>query len=304
MRMRMRRALAGITLTIAVLAGPTATVLAQGLRGGECAIGVLASEAQGYTPLPAGDVFCSLLADPKQPHSFISYLRGASGPFDTDIGAVGIGEHFGLLRWGRVQLSIEAGIFAQFDLQSESYDLINADYLIGLPLTFRYAGFSGRLRLYHQSSHLGDEFLLREPPGELERENLSFESAELILSQEAGPLRLYGGGEVLFNREPDDLAATLVHGGMEFYPAARLLRVGNLGAGRFVAGVDVKAPAEQEWSPAWSVRAGLEVGRAREADYPSRRWRLLFEYYDGPSPYGQFFQEEVSYLGLGMHLTP
>ena len=51
-------------------------------------------------------------------------------------------------------------VYAQFDLNRPSYDLINADYLIGLPLTFRFDRFSGRARLYHQSSHLGDEFVL------------------------------------------------------------------------------------------------------------------------------------------------
>src|SRR5687767_12888123 len=33
--------------------------------------------------------------------------------------------------------------------------------LIGLPLTVRRSGFSARIRIYHQSSHLRDEYLLR-----------------------------------------------------------------------------------------------------------------------------------------------
>jgi hypothetical protein len=61
-------------------------------------------------------------------------------------------------------------VFAQFDLDSTSDDLLNADYVVGLPLTFRRAGFSARGRFYHQSSHLGDELLLREE-NDLEREN-------------------------------------------------------------------------------------------------------------------------------------
>lgn len=264
---------------------------------------VPADETAGYTPLPAADIFCPLLADPKEPRSFMSYVRGTSGAFDTDIGAIGVGEHFGLLRWNAVQLSISAGIFAQFDLRTASYDLINADYLIGLPLSYRHRGFSSRLRIYHQSSHLGDELLLRDPPVAVERENLSFESLELILSQEIGPLRVYGGGEFLFNRDPDNLESALLHGGLEIYPEGYFLRFGQLGRARFVAAGDVKAPAEQEWSPAVSARVGLEVGRAREVPYPSRRWRIMGEFYSGPSPYGQFFDEQVTYYGLGMHLS-
>ncbi len=263
---------------------------------------LLSDEIRGYTTLPTGDVFCALTADPKQPHSFISYVRGTSGAFDTDVGSIGIGEHFGLFRWGTLQLSIGAGIFAQFDLQSASYDLINADYLIGLPLTYRLKGFSSRLRLYHQSSHLGDELLLRDPPVAIERENLSYESLEVILSQEVGALRLYGGGEMLFNREPETLEAMLLHWGAELYPSTYFLRLGQLGRTRFVAAADVKAPAEQRWSPALSIRAGLEFGQA-EPSYPSRRWSIVGEYYTGPSPYGQFFDEQATYFGVGAHLS-
>jgi hypothetical protein len=43
--------------------------------------------------------------------------------------------------------------------------------------------------VYHQSSHLGDEYLLR---GEdIQREKLSFESFELLVSQEVSALPVY-----------------------------------------------------------------------------------------------------------------
>ena len=44
------------------------------------------------------------------------------------------------------------GVLAQFDLAATSFDLINADYVIGIPLTFRRGGFSGRARFYHLTS--------------------------------------------------------------------------------------------------------------------------------------------------------
>jgi hypothetical protein len=36
-----------------------------------------------------------------------------------------------------VQLDAEGAVFAQFDYEAPSKDLINADYTIGFPLTFR-----------------------------------------------------------------------------------------------------------------------------------------------------------------------
>jgi hypothetical protein len=296
------RFLFGSVLLLGFGASLSVPAVAQSNALTQCSTVVPANEQNGFVPLPQGDVFCGLIADPKRPHSFASYHRGTSPTLDTDVAAVGVGENFGLFRWRGLQLGLEAGIFSQFDLRTPSYDLVNADYIIGLPVTFRYLGFSARMRVYHQSSHLGDEYLLRGPEVREERENLSFESLELILSQEISLLRLYGGGEYLFNRNPEDLEKTLVHGGVEIRPEAQLFRFGSLGSTRFIAGLDVKSSEEQDWKVGWSARGGLEVGRA-DISTTARRWSLMIEYYDGPSPYGQFYQENITYYGLGLHLS-
>lgn len=262
-----------------------------------------AAEATGYVALPHGNVFCPLLADPKQPRSFLGVLR-ESEVFDTDIGAIGLGDELGLLRWGGswpgdgLQIGIAAAVFAQFDLRTPSVNLINTDFLVGLPITFRYAGFSVSVRPYHQSSHLGDEFLLET---DIERENLSFEAVQLLLSQELGPLRVYAGGERLFNREPAEIEPMLAQGGIELRPAGRL-ELGTVSRIGFVAGLDVKTSEQQDWTPAWSGRAGIEFGRPRDALNPGRRVLLLFEFYQGPTPYGQFFRDGIRYFGVGAHI--
>jgi hypothetical protein len=246
------------------------------------------------------------VADPKDPRSFISLLRGTFQTLDdpsgesTTIASVGLGDSFGLIRWGGpgagegVQLDITAAIFAQFDLGAASNDLINADYLIGLPVSFRRAGFSTRLRLYHQSSHLGDEYLLRSDL--IQRENLSFESFEVLLSQEIGPVRVYGGGERVFRREPATLAAKLAHVGVE-------TRTGRRGPVRLVGGIDLKATERRDWSPATSARVGVEFVRSAPGGHPPRLVTLMVELYDGPSPYGQFFQDDIEYVGVGLHFS-
>jgi hypothetical protein len=304
---RARRALAA-ALTVLL---PHAAARAQAAPGepfpSRCGAGIPADEARGYVPLPRGDVFCPLVADPKGVRSFVTYLRGDAAEFAENVGSVGIADAFGLFRFGGraagdgVQLSLAGGVFAQFDLGTRSYDLLNADYLIGLPLTVRRGGFSTRLRVYHQSSHLGDEFLLRDEAPE--RENLSFESAELLLSQDVGPVRVYGGGEYFFHRTPAGLPEALGHAGLELRPPGSV-RVGTVGRVRLLGAVDVKAVREDGWEHALSVRAGLEVSRAREAAAtPSRRWSLLYEFYDGRSPYGQFHQQDVRFAGVGFHFT-
>jgi hypothetical protein len=220
---------------------------------------------------------------------------------DTDMGSVGIADNVPLWRWAwsrpgeGLQLDVAGAVFAQFDLRSASFDLINADYLFALPLTLRKRGFTVRLRPYHQSSHVGDEFLLRD--GDFERENLSFESLELILSQEVGLLRGYAGGEWLFRRDPDTLEDLLAHAGLE-------ARIGSPRTPRFVLALDVKSTEEQDWDPAISARAGFELAFWREDGHPPRVLGVLAEYYDGPSPYGQFFQNQIHFFGVGLHFSP
>jgi hypothetical protein len=270
-----------------------------------CATGVHEEEAQGTVLFPRDQIFCALLADPKEPRSFASYLRGEFRTLDdpegegTNIASVGLGDSFGLVRWGGatpgegVQIDLIGSIFAQFDIGAPSNDLINADYIVGFPLTIRRSGFSARVTLYHQSSHLGDEYLLRDQ--EIVRENLSFESVAVVLSQEIGPVRIYAGGERLFRREPETVARSIWQGGLE-------LRSRRTGPMALVAAVDLKATEQHDWSPATSARAGFEFARSGGAGHPARLAALMLEFYDGPSPYGQFFQDNISYIGFGLHV--
>lgn len=255
------------------------------------------------TPLPASELFAPLRADPKEPRFFVSALQVDSALRDTTLGAVGFGEHFGLMRretrsgldW---QLGIAGAVFAQFDLEAPSSDLMNADYVIGLPLTWRQGDWSGRLRLYHQSSHLGDEFLLSAQP---QRENLSFEAIEALVAYDFGSLRIYGGGETLFDRDPADLGKTLLHAGLDWRGREIAFSLGDLGGARWVAGLDVKRWQQNAWAAQVSAKAGLEIAPLLESG-GSRRWNALLEFYDGPSPYGQFYPQDVHYWGVAVQL--
>ena len=292
-------------IAVLVLLATAQRATAQTINAPRCGTGIHAAEAGGTVGFPQDQIFCPLLADPKEPRSFVSWLRGTFRSLDdpsgtgTTIGSVGVGDSFGLIRWNGstagngVQLDLVGSIFAQFDLGAPSNDLINADYIIGVPLTFRHSGFSFRTKIYHQSSHLGDEYLLRDE--DIERENLSFESFEFLASQEIGALRVYGGGERVFHREPASVATKIVHAGAE-------LRSPRAGA-QLVAGIDLKASELHDWSPATSGRIGVQFARSGAGDHPARLVTLMFEMYQGPSPYGQFFQDDISYVGIGLHFS-
>ncbi|RJO62873.1 MAG: DUF1207 domain-containing protein [Dehalococcoidia bacterium] len=264
-----------------------------------------ASQERIVDAFPVGDLFRPILADPKQPRFSGSYLWYDSNTLGSHVAAVAFGESFGLLRFprlfqGEFQISIAAGVFAQLDLHLPATSLVNADYLVGLPFTWRRGDLSTRLRWYHQSSHLGDEYLLASQP---ERLDLSFEVVELLLSWESRGARLFGGGEFIYNREPEDLKRGLAHAGVEYRHPRPLFRLGETATAHWVAGLDVKSWEQDNWAGGWSLAAGVECCPTATTRAPFRRRAFTAVYYHGFSPYGQFFDEDVTAFGFSVQFN-
>ena len=245
---------------------------------------------------PGGEhLFKPLIADPRWPHFAIEYQYYINDKKLKDVGAVSFGETLNFYRdrlgdgwWG---IGLQAGVFALFDLDASSMDLINADYFVAPALSARYGDLSGLLRVFHQSSHLGDEFLLA---NRVNRVNLSFEGVDLKLSYEflGDVLRVYGGGGYLFDRDPTSLKPGSVQWGLEFRsPWSITEKI------RPIAAVDVQNRQENAWQSDVSARAGVEF----KGLWSGRDLQLLLEYFRGHSPNGQFYRQKIDYLGLGMH---
>ena len=247
--------------------------------------------------LPTGDLFKPLLADPKEPRFYLSYrmLDYRSKLYHVAMG--GYGEFFGLYRsinttggysW---QASFGGGIHGQFDLGAPSLDLVNADYTIGFPVSFRKGAESYRIALYHQSSHLGDEFLLH---NNVERIELSFEALEVLGSHEWKTLRTYYGGEYIVHQGPTGLKPVILHGGLEYSGTEKIV-----GQGRLAGGWDLKIDQEHDWSINSSLKLGLQFdGTEANGHYI----RVLAEGFKGFTPYGQFYNDRTTYVGLGVYL--
>ncbi|MHB8534250.1 MAG: DUF1207 domain-containing protein [Sulfuricaulis sp.] len=242
--------------------------------------------------LPETELFTPLMADPRQPRFSMSYQNYHTASNRFSAASVALGEYFGFAQGlfgesGSSQIGIQAAVFALFNLDAPSSDLVNADYWVGFPLSYRKGPWSYLVRLYHQSSHLGDEFLLGNPG--INRVNLSYEELEGLASYEWERWRVYGGGGYLIHSEPQ-LAPKQLHAGAEY------IRPRAAGKFDFVAAVDLRAPEEIDWRVSRSYQAGMEFKGAS-----SRRVRLMLEYYRGRSPNGQFYRESLRYTGLGLY---
>jgi hypothetical protein len=274
----------------AVPAGPPQTALQQELPKSESKF------------LPRGLLVAPFHADPRWPHFSVASRHLSLGQEPTHTGSANFGETFALYRNaaaldGQWEIALQAGVFSMFNMsaQSGSIDLVNADYTVGLLTSYQTGPFSGFLRLRHQSSHLGDEFILnsRTP---INRVNLGFEEVDIKLSYElASWFRIYGGGGMLVGRDPNDLQRGTSQVGAELTSPWTLWD----GKVRPVAYTDVQANARSNWRVGSSVMAGLQFENARIGD---RKLQVLAEYFGGPSPNGQFYTQNTEWFGVGVHL--
>ena len=260
-------------------------------------VSTVVANASNAETFPTGDVFRPLIADPMEPRFFLGWLsvdRSEGGR--ASVAAIGGGINFGLARWrddnleATWQLGIFGSIFSQFDLNSPADDLINSDYRFGVPLSYRRGDFSARARIFHQSSHLGDEIILNGSAPQ--RIDLSYEAVDLVVAKQIDNWRPYGGGSYVLRTSMDHLKKTGVQAGVD-YAGDRPVIAG----GRLVGGVDMKWQEETDWRAGTSAKIGLEFGRPR----PERRGITVFlEAYDGPAPFGQYFRHNITYQGVSV----
>ena len=254
-----------------------------------------AADSPRFEVLPAGLLFRGLIADPRWP-GFGTTIRSY---FDDSkwgtVAAVSLGDMMPIVR-GRIgegwqwEAGVHATLWGLFDLDSESKNLVNMDYIVGGFGSLRYGPWSGIGRLYHRSTHLGDEEVL---DNHTERVNFSYEAADMRVSYDALPwLRFYGGGGYIVRVEPKNYAPWSVALGSELRSAWLLP-----GGFRPIFGVDVQSREEHDWEPQVSIRAGVEL---ESPIVLGRRIQFLAEYFNGHSVDGQFYTRAVEYFGLGI----
>ena len=270
---------------------------------------LLAATASAEPPdfFAPGRAFEPLPADPRWPSFNIGYsnvLKGDGVVFDPDryddLWNASFGDTIAFVRAERFEVGAQAALFAVFDLGDPSQPLINADYQGGVYGATRLGPWSGLARIYHQSSHLGDELLLYGPP--LSRTNASHDSVEFLGSRDLldGDLRLYAGGGVVVNQtgRGDFGDFVLQYGGD--YEATRLaFRAGSFQLVPFAA-VDLQHLEGRDYQLDFSGEAGL---RLSDGPGPGGRLDLVLTYYNGRNPNGQFFVSDLETFGVNIRVS-
>lgn len=248
----------------------------------------------GTEVLPDGLLYRSYIAAPNEPRfsSVGSYdLSKKTWRWDASLGG-----RVGLFRQNQPSfLNLDAW---QIDLEGAAMPRLNphlhmdvesVDYRFGLLWTGKKDNVAFKFGYFHMSSHVGDEFLLKNPT--FERVNFVRESLVFGTSVQAtDELRYYG--EVAW--------ANSVKGGAKPW--------------QFQLGAEYSSIAER---PTWGAPfAAVNVHLREEVDFAAgvtamtgwqwkgpdsgRTMRVGLQYYNGPSSQYEFFQRYDNQLGMGV----
>ena len=243
------------------------------------------------------EIFPALVADPRHIQLSASYYR-LDGQNTSDIA---LGRAWGLTRWrsGENQdwlweFDLEGMAYSRFRLGGGANEFETVDFLGNLPVTVRRGDVSFKSGLFHQSSHLGDDYI------RLTGDTGFRYSVEGLRAQAAlDPWRFargYIGSEYLLHTVPSH-GRWSVQSGIEL-SSGDLEWSKGAPTSLFLA-EDLQWHERVQWNPDSHLVAGIKLS-FRES--PARAVRVAVGYFTGHSPFGEFFARRTHYADLSVSL--
>lgn len=241
------------------------------------------------------EIFPLLIADPRHIQLSASYYR-LEGRNTSDIA---LGHAWGLTRWrsGMSQdwlweSDLEGMAYSRFRIAGGVNDFETVDFLAGLPVTVRRGDVSFKGTLFHESAHLGDDYVRRTGDAGY---RYSTEGLRAQAALEPCPRsRVYAGAEYLLHSVPAPERWS-AQAGLEA-TSRDLGWSRNVPMNLFLA-EDLQWHERVRWNPDSHVVAGVKI-RFRES--PTRAMRVQAGYFTGHSPYGEFFARRAHYADLSV----
>lgn len=251
-------------------------------------------DTSDWTPhfLPKGFLYSTYWASAAEPRLAVQVVseRTGLGPLVDSA----IGGRVGFLRFGprdRLegwQLDLLAGVKLRQDPE-EGLDMTGTDYRFDIPLTYRRGPHGVKFGYYHVSSHVGDQFLLKNPG--FDRQNFLRDALVLGYSYNVIPeLRLYAETGWAFNSDVSE--PWEFQFGLDYGPA----RPTGIWGGPFVA-LNGHLRQELDFGGNFALQAGWAW---RGQGISAGLLRTGLYYYDGGSPQFSFYSEHEQQIGWGL----
>ncbi|MCD4728149.1 MAG: DUF1207 domain-containing protein, partial [Pirellulales bacterium] len=167
-------------------------------------------------------------------------------------------------------------------------DLVSADFRFGIPLTTRRGCWEAKFAYYHLSSHLGDEFMVRNPG--YPRINYVRDAMVLGMSVYFGPnLRLYSEADWAFNTDGGARPWEFQFGA-DFSPAEP---TGVWGAPFFAINAHLREA--NDFGGNMTVQSGWQWRGCT-----GHLCRIGMQYFNGMSDQTQFYNTFEEQIGFGL----
>lgn len=254
--------------------------------------------------LPKGHLFEPILLDPLESQVYGSVLPSYYINSERYVGSI-VPFAFGFNKPfyrhtsepGRSEeIVLDAGSFTQFEVyfdqvkRSQRRQIMNTDYKVSIQYNLRRGDNNYRFRLYHLSSHLGDDYLFRNSITAPSPNSVNYELIDATYSRTVRDWRVYGGLGIGLRKSEERKRLSAQLGAFYKKP--------SLKAARLVGGVDIKLWQQTDFRPGIHGAIGVEVGRT------ANNLTFLAETYSGFRPYSQFENQNVFWLGVGVYLNP
>ncbi|GAB3952426.1 hypothetical protein GCM10028805_34420 [Spirosoma harenae] len=168
--------------------------------------------------------------------------------------------------------------------------IMNNDYKISIIYNIRRGENNYRIRVYHLSSHLGDDYIFRNQITAPSPNSVNYELLDFTYSRNVENWRLYGGAGIVLRKTEERKPISAQLGAFYKKPSTR--------AARLVGGVDIKFWQQTDFRPGIHGGVGIELGRTQN------NLTFLLEGYSGFRPYSQYEDQQTSWIGLGLYLNP
>lgn len=251
--------------------------------------------------LPESSYFEPIILDPLESQIFTSFVKR----FDENKEKEGLYVPFSI--GGRRMIyrkekekgkSWEAGLevvaLTQFEYVTVNdtwkRSILNSDFKIAFPLVWKIDSSSCiRFRIYHLSSHEGDDFIFINKRTSLKPNPVNYEQVELHYSRYFKKTRFYVGAGVNPRIETIRKRLSFQTG---FHRSTFLKSDSKT---KLFFGTDVKIFEQNEYSPNIKAGAGLEFGSIKPM-------RIILEYYNGNLPYSMYEYIHTTWFGFGMYM--